>query len=126
MLDAAGGDLRGSNPGHAADDTVSWIELAEWVFVPDTILDNDERGIVVDDRLKQRRDGIWVDGLVCAGYVVKRSSGVGRGSADMVDLDFVVAMVLALDVKALRSFCQNMFVRERPDGAHVVLHTVVV
>lgn len=101
MSDEAWGDLPGSDPGHTSNDAVIRIELAEGVFVPNAVLDDDEGGGLVHGRLKQLWNSIWADGFVRAYNIVEFPSTVERGLAYLVDLDFVIAVVLAFNMETL-------------------------
>lgn len=71
MLDQTWLWLTGTDPSHAAEDRVSWVEFAKRNLVSHAILDDDECRIVVRDRFEERWYLADVGGFMSAYDVVK-------------------------------------------------------
>ena len=76
------GDLFRADPGHATEDGVVGECSAERLFIAHSILDDDEGRLIVRNALKKGGYGRWIDGFVCADYVVKVCVGVCWGLED--------------------------------------------
>jgi len=135
--------LYSAHPGHAADDCVVWVGEAEGFFVADAVLDYYESRIVVYARFEDWWDGGRVHGFMGEEYVVVVGCGVGWGPEDcmgvsgkfailkkgehtLVNVDDVVAMVLAFDLQTLRWLSFIVVVLRLREAPHVCFDTLIV
>ena len=75
MLNHTRGGLLGTNPGHAANDSVGGVAGAEGIFIPDAILDDHDGGGGADGG----REGIRDDVVELECFVRADDVGVGGG-----------------------------------------------